>query len=308
MRVPDRKSRRRLLEVTFERGIRHFDVARLYGLGAAEQELGEFIRTRRNQVIVATKFGIESQRAIGYLASLQSPVRWLFKKFPSVRAMAARRVVQQSSGPKRFTPESARMSLETSLRKLRSDYVDFFFLHEPTEQDWVSDDLSQCLEDLKKEGKIRAFGISVAASDLMPVVRKHPALVPVIQFDNDAVSRQIDALNLPSHTGLLTFAPLSSALPAVEELCVRSPTLIKTIATETGIDLHHHAQRIQFLVTYALQANPRGTVVFASTNESHIAEISGYADDTSLMAGAIRATVEKISSAPLALAAAAGHT
>lgn len=307
MRVPHRKDRRHLLEAAFEHGIRHFDVARMYGLGVAEKELGEFIRSKRDKVTVATKFGIEPQGAAGYLAHLQSPVRWLFKRFPGVRAMAARSA-HQSYRPKQFTPGSARTSLEISLRMLESDYVDMFFLHEPNGEDRISDDLCQCLEDLKTQGKIKAYGISSMARDVMSVAREHPALASVIQFDNDAAARQIDALELPGHTSLLTFAPLSTALPAVEELCSYSPALIKAIAEETGIDLRYRDQCVRFLLSYALHANPRGTVVFASTSAAHIAEITDYANNTLLEEGAVSAITEKLAVHFIGPAVTAGHS
>src|SRR6185503_14619010 len=49
MRVPSRREREALLGEAFEQGIRHFDVARMYGLGAAESELGRFARGRREE-------------------------------------------------------------------------------------------------------------------------------------------------------------------------------------------------------------------------------------------------------------------
>ena len=69
MRLSSRKSRQRLLECVYDSGILHFDVARMYGLGRAEEELGIFLRGRRTDVVVATKFGIEVNRTSG-LASL----------------------------------------------------------------------------------------------------------------------------------------------------------------------------------------------------------------------------------------------
>ncbi|MFZ1803748.1 MAG: aldo/keto reductase, partial [Nitrospira sp.] len=59
MRIPSRADRQRLLDTVYDQGIRHFDVARMYGLGASERELGTLIRSKRTQVTVATKFGIE---------------------------------------------------------------------------------------------------------------------------------------------------------------------------------------------------------------------------------------------------------
>ena len=56
--VPRSAERLRLLDAAHDAGIRHFDVAPMYGLGLAERELGRFIRHRRDAVVVATKFGI----------------------------------------------------------------------------------------------------------------------------------------------------------------------------------------------------------------------------------------------------------
>lgn len=53
------RERAALLAHCYERGIRHFDSAPLYGHEMAERELGRFIRGRRPDLVVATKFGIE---------------------------------------------------------------------------------------------------------------------------------------------------------------------------------------------------------------------------------------------------------
>ncbi|MEQ1844742.1 MAG: hypothetical protein ABL983_04100, partial [Nitrospira sp.] len=103
-----------------------------------------------------------------------------------------------------------------------------------------------------------------------------------------------DALNLPGHASLLTFAPISTALPVLEELCLSSPALIETISVETGIDLRYRDQRVLFLLSYAFHANPGGSVVFASTSASHIAEMTDYANNTLLEEGAVSAVIEKL--------------
>ena len=55
----DRRDAVRALETAFAEGITHFDVARAYGFGRAEGILGEFLLGKRDQVTVATKFGIQ---------------------------------------------------------------------------------------------------------------------------------------------------------------------------------------------------------------------------------------------------------
>src|ERR1700758_4585424 len=52
----------KLLETAYDAGIRHFDVAPMYGYGEAESCLGEFLERHRGQITVATKFGIASPK------------------------------------------------------------------------------------------------------------------------------------------------------------------------------------------------------------------------------------------------------
>src|SRR5437868_13505462 len=54
----NRRDSLRLLETAYEAGIRHFDVAPMYGYGEAEACLGEFLQRHRGQITVTTKFGI----------------------------------------------------------------------------------------------------------------------------------------------------------------------------------------------------------------------------------------------------------
>src|SRR5437016_952206 len=87
-RQPSRASRRRLLEAALDAGIRHFDVAPMYGLGLGEGELGRFVRGRRERIVVATKFGISPTRAARTLARVQSPLQRLLDAAPALRQRA----------------------------------------------------------------------------------------------------------------------------------------------------------------------------------------------------------------------------
>lgn len=273
MRIPSRADRQRLLDSVYDQGIRHFDVARMYGLGASEKELGTLLRSKRTQVTVATKFGIEPTLAARCLSSLQAPVRWLFTRFPGLRS-AATETRQPLYRPKRFTPDSLRASLDMSLRQLGTDYVDILFLHEPMPGDYIADDLSDSLKDLQTQGKILRFGMSSTANSLMSLIRQHPGLTAVLQFDNDATGRQMSRLPLPPHSSLFTFAPFATALPVVQARCEQEPSVVKNVAERTGIDLRSRQEQIRLLLCYALHANPQGTVVFASTNVHHIAAVT----------------------------------
>jgi D-threo-aldose 1-dehydrogenase len=273
MRIPSRAGRQRLLDSAYDQGIRHFDVARMYGLGASEKELGTLIRSKRTQVTVATKFGLEPTLATRCLSSIQSPVRWFFARFPGLKAAAAE-ARQPLYRPKRFTPDLLRTSLDTSLRQLGTDYVDILFLHEPMPGDHIANELSDSLKDLQRQGKIRSFGMSSTANSLISLIGPHPGLTSVLQFDNDATGRQIDSLSLLPHSILFTFAPFSMALPVLQSRCEQVPSMVKKFVDRTGVDLRSSQEQIRLLLSYAIHANPQGKVVFASTNVQHIAAVA----------------------------------
>src|SRR5205807_2674411 len=102
-----------LLHAALDRGITHFDTARMYGVGQAEVALGEFLAGRRDQVTVATKVGLV-------------PPPSAFRVLPG-------RLLRGPLGVRRgFDLRSVQRSLDRSLKALRTDYVDLLFLHECT--------------------------------------------------------------------------------------------------------------------------------------------------------------------------------
>ena len=152
--VLSRGKRDRIVLDALDAGFRHFDVAPAYGDGLTERELGRILGNRRNGVTITTKFGIPFRpigelpvpiylglRGIGQLTRVSFGARYRQRDF------SARVVVS---------------SLENSLRRLRTDYVDHFLVHEPLDicefravaDSWVE------LERQQKLGKLRRFGVA----------------------------------------------------------------------------------------------------------------------------------------------------
>ncbi len=183
MRSASAKHRQRLLAVAFDQGIRYFDVARMYGLGAAERELGRFAGARRDEIVIATKFGIAAATA-GRLARLQSPARAAIARLPAVRAAVKRRahVFHQ---PRCYDTATLSASLETSLKEIGTDYVDVLFIHGPAPDDILDlAELSGALDELRRIGRVRAWGF---AGDLESLHRlEHASQLP----DNPSDSRR----------------------------------------------------------------------------------------------------------------------
>lgn len=149
-----RAERERIVTAVLDAGFRHFDLAPAYGEGLAERELGRILGSRRGQVTITTKFGIPF-RAIG---ELPMPL------FLALRAGG--RAVGASLGARYdrrdFSPKVLTDSLHNSLRRLRTDYIDYQFVHEPMdlEQFRALGDTWAELERLQHQGKIKAFGVS----------------------------------------------------------------------------------------------------------------------------------------------------
>ena len=81
----------RLLETAFDAGIRHFDVAPAYGHGRAERCLGKFLQGKRDQVTVATKYGILPPAQAGLMDMARSVVRPAVAKLPQFESEWRRR-------------------------------------------------------------------------------------------------------------------------------------------------------------------------------------------------------------------------
>ena len=119
----------RALSAAFEQGIDWFDLAPAYGRGAAETIAADFIKGRRDRVRLCTKVGLAPPTSGGGIASALVPLaRRAVALVPGLRA-ALRRSGVQSNTRLPLTPELLRGSLEESLRRLGTDHVDLYALH-----------------------------------------------------------------------------------------------------------------------------------------------------------------------------------
>ncbi len=147
----------RLLEVAYDSGVTYFDVARMYGDGAAELILGRFVRGKRHRVVVASKFGMQPVASmLAHHGRMRGVISKLIRLSPRLRDLLRRQIV--STG--RFNVNDARKSLEVSLRTLGTDYLDIYLLHDCSASD-PSEELLHFLARSRGEGKIRYFRISL---------------------------------------------------------------------------------------------------------------------------------------------------
>lgn len=269
MRVPSAKLRQRLLNEAYDSGIRHFDVARMYGLGAAEKELGKFARSKRDKLVIATKFGIDLSSLGGGTALVQGVARRLIGLFPALRKVA-RRGAGTLLQPRRYDSAKAQSSLETSLRELGTDYVDLFLLHEPTLESILNNDVLDFLEHAKSQGKIRAYGIAGLTNEVIAIYRKVPELAPLVQIPNDAVTRNIEKIVSDYGSAIITYSPFSSALKRIVDHVKSDSLTSRRWSTSVGKDCSLADNVAVMLLRYCLHVNSSGVVLFSTTKPERL--------------------------------------
>lgn len=157
---------RRALATALDEGITHFDLARSYGYGDAESFVGHYLKSRRHEVVLATKFGIVATPQARLLRPIKPLVRWAKQMRARRSSYSCPAVTGVVALGDRFhkrlplTANNMRASLESSLRALRTDRVEYLFIHEPHEPILDIDELVAEATSLKQAGKILAWGVA----------------------------------------------------------------------------------------------------------------------------------------------------
>jgi aryl-alcohol dehydrogenase-like predicted oxidoreductase len=122
----DAAATKAVVDAAIEAGITYFDTAEAYGKGQSEVFLGQALQGRRDQVLVATKWGLD---------------------------------VTLKEGERGGDPAMVRRSLDASLTRLAMDHVDHYQLHRPDPKTPIAETLG-VLEELRAAGKVREIGCS----------------------------------------------------------------------------------------------------------------------------------------------------
>jgi aryl-alcohol dehydrogenase-like predicted oxidoreductase len=175
---------RAVVDAALDAGITFFDTAEVYGGGGtSERFLGEILEGKRDRVVLATKFGWASDRGHGSARTIHD-------------------------------------AIEGSLERLRTDYVDLYYLHKPDPSTPVAETLA-ALDELVGEGKARAIGCSNFSAAQMKEAEQAAdelgtARFTVLQNHYNLLERRDDADVLPLCRELgvsyIPYFPLASGL------------------------------------------------------------------------------------------------
>ena len=275
-----------ILEAAFDAGIRHFDVAPMYGYGQAESVLGEFLARHAGHVTVTTKYGIPPAKRQGLISMARSVARPIVRAVPGLkRGLTSAAAKATSPGLKAaFTAGEARESLDRSLRELKTDRIDIWLLHDATLADLHDEGLLRLMQQSVAAGKIGTFGIGSDRSAIDEIAASRPQYLPVAQFAWSVLDIPMPATSsFRIHHRALTdkLRTLHQELFADKARCTRWSGLV-------GSDLSDPQALAALMLKAALLENPEGIVLFSSKSPAHISNNVRVAEDRSLESPARR--------------------
>ena len=264
----NRRDSLRTLEWAFNAGIRHFDVAPMYGYGEAEACLGEFLALHAGEVTVTTKFGIPPEQRSGWKEMARSVARPLLKAAPALKARARRAADAVAAVPPAgdLSASTALRSLERSLQKLRVERIDLFLLHDTTPDEVRGNDtLLVMLERSKAAGKIGAFGVGTDRGHADAILRDAPLFAPVVQREWSV----FDPLDVDSGFHIAHRA-LSANQRRLGAYLGNTPDSAAEWSDVLRMDPREPGALSALMMRAALWANLAGIVLFSSKSEQHI--------------------------------------
>ena len=174
----------KVVDAALDAGINFFDTADIYAKGESEQFLGKALGPRRNQIILATKFGLPMD--------------------------------DDRKGAK---PTYIKQAIEDSLSRLGTDHIDLYQLHKPDPTTPIADTLAT-LDELVKAGKVREIGCSNFSADQLreaeAAVKAGAARFVSVQNEYSMLNRTPESEVLPecvkSKLGFIPYFPLANGL------------------------------------------------------------------------------------------------
>lgn len=219
----------RTIHRAFDLGVTHIDTAEIYGPYTNEELVGRAIKGRRDQVVLATKFGIVSHAGGG-------------------------------PGVLDSSPLNIRAAIEGSLKRLGTDYIDLYYQHRVDPNTPIEDTVG-ALGELVAEGKIRFIGLSEAGAD---TIRRAHAVHPIaaLQTEYSLWTRDPEAELLPLlrelGIGFVPYSPLGHGFLTGD---IKSPDQLsdddwrKTNPRFTGENFQHNLRIVDEVKAVATELN-----------------------------------------------------
>ncbi len=263
---------REVVERAYARGINFFDLADVYGRGGAETQMGEILAQFPRHTLV-----------------ISSKVFWPMSDDINDRGLSRKHVME---------------SIERSLQRLGTDYIDIYFCHRP-DPDTPIEETARAMDDLIHQGKVLYWGTSEWSAaqivEAYEVCERYNLYKPVVEqpqysmLYRERVEREIMPVTQPRGIGLVVWSPLAQGMltgkydegipddsrfarePWARERYMNDENAarvrrLKPIADELGIN------RAQLALAWALRTDAVSSVIIGATRPEQVEDNIGAAE------------------------------
>jgi len=236
----------KLLEQAYDNGLNYFDTAPIYSKGYSEIILGKFSQKKRDKILIATKFGL------GQVNSNLVPAAMAIYLNQKLRS---KETAQQSDSPpskidfRKIDKPDIEKSLMGSLKRLKTDYLDCFLLHEGLSS-FLTDEAFFYLQNIKTAGIVKKIGLATTYFYLKDDQQLKDW--DMLQYDHHPFSQNHEAFVSQYHSQTHIH---HSTLKKIKKVTIPG-TEAKEIA---GI-----------VLAAEIRKNPNGRILFATCNNNHL--------------------------------------
>lgn len=270
MREPSSRTQQYLLQLAYDVGFRHFDVAPSYGLGTAERALGRFLQSHMDDVTVGTKVGIAVRRNFMRFQAIQRPIRAMLRRFPSLRGRATRAVGSAIHARSNFALSACTLSLENSLRELKRDSIDLLLLHDPEPEDLADGQVLEWIAGQKQRGLVRNVGIATSPTSGAKAVSSIHSF-DVVQVPSNILAPAIPIIRASVAQPLcVTHSAIALPLGRISQRMATDPTWTTELSEHVRTDVREPGVIPRLLLAWALHENSGGIVLLGASKAEHI--------------------------------------
>ncbi|MBD2359405.1 aldo/keto reductase [Tolypothrix sp. FACHB-123] len=277
----------RTIAQAFERGINFYDTADMYGQGESEKLIGKALKGKRDKVIIASKAGYCLSTKRSFSTRIKPLIKPLVKPFISwARPMKKSLLPGRSAQlPQNFSAPYITEAVEASLRRLQTDYLDVFQLHDPPSTLLENCDIIETLEDLKLQGKIRYYGVACRTVEDALISLKYPGFsslqVEINLLNQEAITKLLP-LSEQKNIAIIARQPFAAGLlikPPIDGKSTHDFTKqaevhnkIKQIERQQLLTKNCTRTMMQLALEFVLQFESISVVVAGMSNRKHLEE------------------------------------
>ncbi len=249
----------KLVRTSIESGINFIDTAPVYGFGHSERIISQAIKDMRDKIVISTKCGL----------------RWTDESISSIYKNASRKSILEE--------------IALSLKRLDADYIDLYLVHWPdTDTKTPISETIETLEEIKKAGKIRYYGLSNFNTDQMKEAARYGD-ISGLQSQYNMLCLDLEKNELPycreNNIGFQAYSPLHRGILAdktIESLKETKQPAISWIMNRTEKKQIEKVQRIKdiskkygvplagFVLSWTISQPDIATTLIGTTKIDHI--------------------------------------